>query len=441
MTNASVLDEGRRLVAAGKHDAVLRLLADVPDSAERDTLLGAAWVGRRKRERAFAHLERARSERPQDPEILFHLAGAYLLDHDPARAVRALEAVAVLAPDFPGLTVALTGALRRDARYADAIALAEQGLGTARRVEDRVQLLFEKAVGLTALSDAPGALDAFDALLALQPDHAAAWFTSHAPALSALGEEEAMRRLLHATGCPGANGKYWSFVSAYALLRGRRDEAARIRKERIGDHPRRRALPDSVEAVRPDLTADWRLFGLSADLLRHALAAATVSGLVLEFGVRRGTSIHHLAAAAGQTVHGFDSFVGLPEAWDRQAAGTFALSPERRELPLVPGNVVLHPGWFEETLDPFLAAYDGPVRLVNIDSDIYSSARTVLAALAPRLRPGSILVFDEYIGNRTWREDEYKAFQEFVREHAVRYECFAVAPFTKQVAMRLTAIG
>jgi hypothetical protein len=47
------------------------------------------------------------------------------------------------------------------------------------------------------------------------------------------------------------------------------------------------------------------------------------------------------------------------------------------------------------------------------------------------------VVFDEYIGNQTWREHEYKAFQEFVAEAGIRYEYFAACPFTRQVAVRI----
>src|SRR3954464_11267342 len=160
------------------------------------------------------------------------------------------------------------------------------------------------------------------------------------------------------------------------------------------------------------------------------IAQAGITGLVLEFGVRRGTSITHIAEAAGQPVHGFDSFEGLPEKWGSQPQGSFTTE---LELPPVPGNATLRAGWFEDTLPTFLGEHPGSVRFVNIDCDIYSSTRTVLSALAGRLRPGSILVFDEFIGNQTWREHEYKAFQEFVHGTGVRYEYFAACPFTRQV--------
>jgi hypothetical protein len=196
------------------------------------------------------------------------------------------------------------------------------------------------------------------------------------------------------------------------------------------------ALVDGVRALLPHRAADFRLFGCSADLLRHGVAEACSTGLVLEFGVRRGTSITHIAEAAGQPVHGFDSFEGLPEGWGSQPQGSFTTE---LELPPVPGNAVLHVGWFENTLPAFLDEQPGPVRFVNIDCDIYSSTRTVLSALAGRLRAGSILIFDEFIGNQTWREHEYRAFQECVDETGVRYEYFAACPFTRQVAVRITA--
>ena len=100
-------------------------------------------------------------------------------------------------------------------------------------------------------------------------------------------------------------------------------------------------------------------------------------------------------------------------------------------------NVHLHPGWFADTVPRFLAAHPGPVRLVNIDSDIYSSAQTVLTQLALRLVTGTILVFDEFIGNRTWEHDEYRAFMEFITANPRPFHVIAVNPACKQVAIQL----
>ncbi len=423
---AGVLGEARRLVSAGRFDAALRILSAAPDAPGRETLLGAAELGRRRAASAAGHLRRALVEDPADLDALFHLARAHLQCSAPYRGVALLERLSAVRPDFPGLRRALVAAYRRDARFADALALAGD--------EDDPELLYERAMSEVGLGDAPAALRSFDRLLALDPEHAAAWFGSHAPALEVAGIDDALRRLRRAVACRGANRKYWGHLCAYHMLLGDRDAARDLFDAHLARHPQRRHLAEATEALLPHLAWDWRLFGMSRDLLRHAVSLATVRGLVLEFGVRRGASIDAIAEAAEQPVHGFDSFVGLPEDWGNEAGGTFTTGGV---LPTVRPEVTLHPGWFEETLPPFLAAHQGPVRLANLDCDIYSSTQTVLTALADRIVPGTILVFDEFIGNKTWREHEYKAFAEFVSANGVAFECVAVAPATKQVAIRV----
>jgi hypothetical protein len=341
----------------------------------------------------------------------------------PHRAIHLLEPYSAR----PEAARLLAAAYRRDARYADCVRLVDAGPAC-------VQMLYEKAMSLAQLSDGPAALAAFDAVLQRDPDRAAAWFGSHGPALELEGIDAALDRLGRASACPGANGKYRAH--AYALLRlsGAGDRARRLFDRDLAAHPRRRALADGVDALLPALDCGVRLFGLSASLLGHALDRADRPGLVLEFGVRRGTSIRHLAALSGQQVHGFDSFEGLPEDWGGEQGGVLTTEAE---LPEVPDNVRLHPGWFSDTVAPFLAAHPQPVRLANIDSDIYSSACQVLSALAPRIGPGTVLVFDEFIGNRTWADDEYRAFAEFIDRHPMSWRVIAVGPATKQVAIRI----
>ena len=58
-------------------------------------------------------------------------------------------------------------------------------------------------------------------------------------------------------------------------------------------------------------------------------------------------------------------------------------------------GVTLHRGLFSQTLPPFLDGHDGALRLAHIDCDLYSATETALEA-APRVTPGTVLVFDEY---------------------------------------------
>ncbi|CAO3430380.1 class I SAM-dependent methyltransferase [Azospirillum endophyticum] len=437
MTADTVLNEARALIDARRYRPALRLLrgATASSGVERLHLLGLAHLGHRGPSAAIACLRRVLADNPGDADRLATLARAHQADNAPFPAVHWLERALRLAPDRPDLTAALAGALRRDARYADAIALTREALSAGDLSQD---IRFEAATAAAYLGHDGEALIHFDALLADDPEHAAAWFGSHAQALHHHGLEEALRRLRRATRCGGANGKYWGYLAATLRLLGRNAEADKVEEAEVGDNPKRRPLPDGVKALLPKLSSDFRLFGNSGRLLRHALACATTPGLVLEFGVRRGTSLDHIADAAGQEVHGFDSFEGLPEGWVNSPRGVLTTGSQ---LPPVRDNARLHVGWFEDSLPPFLAAHSGPVRFVNVDSDIYASARTVLTALADRVLPGSVIVFDEYIGNRSWRDDEYRAFQEFAAEKAVRYEYFAASPYTKQVAVRVLGIG
>src|SRR5690606_27174435 len=127
--------------------------------------------------------------------------------------------------------------------------------------------------------------------------------------------------------------------------------------------------------------------GSAIDTFNHAMQQANNTGLVLEFGVRFGNSIRMLARLSQQSVHGFDSFEGLPDVWHHEPKGSYTT---KGVMPDVPENVTLHKGWFDQTLPEFLKQHTEAVRFINIDCDIYSSTRTVLDLLAPRIRPGSV---------------------------------------------------
>ena len=62
-----------------------------------------------------------------------------------------------------------------------------------------------------------------------------------------------------------------------------------------------------------------------------------------------------------------------------------------------------------------------------------------LELLAERIIPGTVIVFDEYIGNERWREDEFRAFQEAVVRYGWAYEYLCFSFVTKQVVVRILA--
>jgi len=176
------------------------------------------------------------------------------------------------------------------------------------------------------------------------------------------------------------------------------------------------------------------MIGSSIEAFELGIDAAPKDGLVLEFGVRFGTTIRQVAELANQDVHGFDSFEGLPEAWHHEPKGSYST---HGVVPSVAENVILHDGWFEDTLPGFVEKYPDPVRFINMDCDLYSSTKTVLDSLARQIVPGTVLVFDEYIGHEKWREHEFKAFQEAVATYGWKYEYLCFSFMTKQAAVRI----
>jgi predicted O-methyltransferase YrrM len=181
--------------------------------------------------------------------------------------------------------------------------------------------------------------------------------------------------------------------------------------------------------------ASARAFGTAGALLQDAVARRAPGGLVLEFGVYTGRSVNLIAERApGETVYGFDSFAGLPDDWRPGfGRGAFATAP-----PAVRPNVRLVVGPFEDTLPAFLAAHAGPVSLMHVDCDLYSSTRTVLRLCRERIVAGTVVVFDEYFGYPGWEGHEHRAFAEFVAEAGRSFEYVSVVPGGEQVGVLIT---
>jgi tetratricopeptide (TPR) repeat protein len=176
------------------------------------------------------------------------------------------------------------------------------------------------------------------------------------------------------------------------------------------------------------------LLGTNTKTIELALAQAKLEGLVLEFGVYNGKSIRNIASIVNTQVHGFDSFEGIPENWNDEPSGSYSANGE---LPVVPSNVTLHQGWFEDTLPKFIKENSGPIRFMNIDCDLYSSTQTIFDLLGPQVLSGTVIVFDEFIGYKSWKDDEFKAFQEAVDQYQWRYEILSFSFATKQVALKI----
>lgn len=168
------------------------------------------------------------------------------------------------------------------------------------------------------------------------------------------------------------------------------------------------------------------------------LALSKVVGskpLYLEFGVFKGESLRwwseHLPHPDA-TIVGFDSFQGLPEDWqhDRRTGHFTTDGP-----PIINDDrISFRVGWFEETLPEFKMP-DHDQLIINIDSDLYSSAVTVLTWAEPYLRPGTLVYFDEFPD----RDHELRAYNEFVERSPHKFQPLARARIGWQWLFEVTA--
>ncbi len=164
------------------------------------------------------------------------------------------------------------------------------------------------------------------------------------------------------------------------------------------------------------------------------------SGRWLEFGVAAGDSLRYIGQRAPVEVVGFDSFRGLPRDWNPYfRAGAYS---QDGKLPELGAGTPVVVGDFAKTLPAFLETSRGagPIAFVHIDSDLYTSAKTVLSQLGPRLGPGSVLVFDEFC--QLLPDDEFRAFKEAARAHHWSYRllgCGARGTGSLPVAVQLVS--
>lgn len=178
--------------------------------------------------------------------------------------------------------------------------------------------------------------------------------------------------------------------------------------------------------------------GDRAVFFHHAFKALTfngISGDYVEFGCHGGMTFGLAYRESRRHQHqcqlwAFDSFAGLPdtdEAEDEHPfwrAGTLATPVEQfhqtcasHGIPRQAYETVV--GFYDETL-PALGAASAPtdIALAYIDCDLYSSTRTVLAFLLPRLKHGMIIAFDDYFcWSATQPAGERRAMKELFDEH------------------------
>lgn len=165
----------------------------------------------------------------------------------------------------------------------------------------------------------------------------------------------------------------------------------------------------------------------TCDHLEICLKACIKEGEILEFGVFSGGTLNYIASVkTNKTIYGFDSFEGLPEDWIRDENSETDKSVYKKghfetPMPKVLNNVELIKGFFDKTLPKWLSQNNiKQISLLHIDSDLYSSCKTILDELNKYIVQGTIIVFDELCDwsnsgkYPNWENGEFKAMNEWI---------------------------
>jgi SAM-dependent methyltransferase len=155
----------------------------------------------------------------------------------------------------------------------------------------------------------------------------------------------------------------------------------------------------------------------------------------LEFGVAGGQSFRWWLERnkhPESRFFGFDTFEGLPEKWGAFEKGSMAYALD--SLQITDTRASFHKGLFQQTLVPFLEEYQpGPKKLIHIDSDLFSACLFVLTQWYRLLKPGDILLFDEF----AVPQHEFLAFKIFTESFYVNYDVIGAANNYLFVAVRI----
>lgn len=145
----------------------------------------------------------------------------------------------------------------------------------------------------------------------------------------------------------------------------------------------------------------------------------------LEFGVADGHSFNWWMTQntnAGSRFHGFDTFTGLPEDFGPYKKGTF--NRGNNVPPIKDERGKFLQGLFQQTLPGFLNSFDNKRRsVIMLDADLYSATLFTLTSLAPFLKKGDIIFFDEF----AVPTHEFMAYHHFINSYYFNLELIGAA--------------
>lgn len=437
---------------------VNQLLLSFPNSSFLYNILGASHVGLEQFDAAIESYKQALKINPNDAKTHFNLGIAFGEKDDFAAAINSYKQALKIDPGYAVAYNNMGNALKDKGDLPQAIDSYKQALrihpdsaelynnlGNAQKdngdLEQAIRS-YEQALQInpryaeaynnmgTALKDKGNlfqARNSYQKALEIAPDYAEAAWNMVGTAENSAEAETWVRR------CLLADQDYLIAKIQLCVLKyfaGQRESFGDLLLSPLKDHPTVRSMQwvSNLPELPKLYFNRWSFFDSVIELSHKDRP-------FYEFGVFRGEAFKYLINTFKKGF-GFDTFEGLPEDWHEEKAGSYSSGGN---IPRIAGGEFVA-GKFEDSLPAFFSEPRSVASVINFDADLYSSTICALNHSKSIIDSQTILIFDEFIVNEHWEQDEYKALNEFCIANGYTFEVLAVSFFTKQVAMKVVGI-
>lgn len=361
-----------------------------PDYAEVFNNIGILYKDKGKFREAFDAYNQAVTIKPDYADAYYNLGTALQFNGQLDEAIKAYEKVLLIVPDYAEAYNSMGIVLQDKGEIKESSATFEQALSIRPKYADVYYNLVGTAERVIE------AKEYLEECLQIQPGHVPAEI----------------------------------LLSALNFYEGDSEKFQELSRSTIAKHPSIRSLRwvFSLPELPEIYFHRWAFFD-------GMIALCENDRPFYEFGVWRGVSFKYLIKKIKKG-YGFDTFEGLPEDWHSESAGSYS---SEGSIPEVEGGEFII-GPFEQSLPEFFRRARPVAALINFDADMYSSTICALNSAKSVIDAKTILIFDEFLMNDFWEEDEYKALEEFCSTNGFAYEVIAVSFFTKQVAVRIVGL-
>ena len=401
-----------------------KALAIMPDNADSYNNIGITLKAQGKLEQAIEAYNKALGIKPDYAQAHYNTGNALKEQGKLKGSVAAYNKALAINPNYAQAYYNAGNALKAQGKLKEAIEAYDKAIAIRPNYAEAYSNMGN---ALKAQGKLKAGIEAYNKAIAINPNNAEAFWNLSGSAESISDSKKWLEK------CLSADPKHRNAtltLTALQYYEGDKSNFNNLMLSSLKNHPYMRSFAWAFELpVLPELYFHrWALFDR---MIEHSKRDRPF----YEYGVWRGEAFQYLIKTFKRG-YGFDTFEGIPEDWHDEKAGAYS---SEGNIPQIEGGEFIV-GKFEDTLPGFFSNPRPKASIINFDADLYSSTICALNFSKAVIDKHTILIFDEFIINKNWEQDEYKALNEFCLNNNWTYEVLAISFFTKQVAVKLLGI-